>query len=342
MSEYVREALADPTSVTELDVPVEAIRTLRALGIDTVEQFVGAAQVARMELRPLLGDVFESALASAAGLAQMPGERLSDELAALPCSGPRPNCQPWLARRFRNFSWTGKWVLAGRRSLSRLFRLGTKDRVGRVSPSPLRARSNTCSTAMGAGRTCPRSFPIGTASTMTVLQPAPAHGSALHPGSCSETASAQRSCGPTILPRFWGNEPHDPVPAGAQRHALPFRIAALPIPATSVVDYKLALAAGKWVPFSIPVYNSWYLNPQVRLTGDLINPIPGETRVGGHAMCVVGCIDLPDRPELGGGRFILRNSWGTRWGRTSPYGPGYGTIPYIYVQRFGMEACCLG
>ena len=118
--------------------------------------------------------------------------------------------------------------------------------------------------------------------------------------------------------------------------------AIVPPPATSITDYKAALASNHWVPFSIPVYNSWYFSNQVRLTGDITNPIPGEIAAGGHAMCIVGCVDQPDRPELGGGRFVLRNSWGGTWGQTSPYGAGYGTIPYIYIQRFAIEAYTLG
>jgi len=119
-------------------------------------------------------------------------------------------------------------------------------------------------------------------------------------------------------------------------------VPATALPPTSVNDYKAALSGGHWVPFSIPVFNSWYLNSQVRLTGDISNPLPGEVRAGGHAMAIVGCLDLPDRPDLGGGRFILRNSWGSTWGQTCRYGAGYGTIPYIYIQRFGMEAYTLG
>jgi hypothetical protein len=140
-----------------------------------------------------------------------------------------------------------------------------------------------------------------------------------------------------------GNEGQNPPPPGAQVQALSFRVPRVTaLPPTSIGDYKTALASKQWVAFSIPVYNSWYLSSQVRLTGDITNPIPGEMRLGGHAMCIVGCIDLPDRPELGGGRFVLRNSWGPLWGGQSPYGAGYGTIPYIYIQRFGMEAYTLG
>lgn len=343
MSAAAVATAAHRTSITELDVPIEAIRTLRALGIDTAEQLVGAAQVAGMELRPLLGDIFDHALTSAAGKAQMPGEELSEELAALPCA---------LGAETEPSATLGETVP----------QLSLDEEVGVCGPPlitpavPVRAQGlrGTCVAFAVAGALEYLLDRNGSTQDMSAqfLYWNCKHndGAPTRPGTWISVASrlVQRDgvCPEIVWPYnpapIPGNEPHDPLPAGAQRHALPFRTAAQPVPATSVVDYKLALGAGKWVPFSIPVYNSWYLNPQVRLTGDLINPIPGESRVGGHAMCIVGCVDLPDRPELGGGRFILRNSWGTGWGRASPYGPGYGTIPYIYVQRFGMEACRLG
>jgi len=55
-------------------------------------------------------------------------------------------------------------------------------------------------------------------------------------------------------------------------------------------------------------------------------------------MCIIGYTDLPDRPDLGGGRFILRNSWGTQWGQQCAFGAGNGTIPYLYISRLAMEA----
>ena len=343
MPRDVREALAPATSIEELRLPDEAIRTLRALGIDTAEQFLGAAQVANMELRPLLGDVFETALASAAGLAQMPGETLSDELAALPCAlGAETELPAAVGETVPQLSLDREVGVCGPPLI--------------VPTVPVRDQGSrgTCVAFAVTGALEYLLHCNGSTQDMSAQfsywNCKHNDGAPTRPGTWISVASrlVQRNgvCPEIVWPYnpapIPGNEPHDPVAAGAQRHALPYRIVARPIPATSVVDYKLALAGGKWAPFSVPVYNSWYLNPQVRLTGDLINPIPGETRVGGHAMCVVGCIDLPNRPELGGGRFILRNSWGTGWGRASPYGPGYGTIPYIYVQRFGMEACCLG
>jgi C1A family cysteine protease len=100
------------------------------------------------------------------------------------------------------------------------------------------------------------------------------------------------------------------------------------------------LASGRCVAFSIPVFNSWYNhNPTVESTGDITNPLPGEGVVGGHAMAMIGYQDSPD-PGLGGGRFLIRNSW-PNWGTTSAHGVGYGTIPYSYIDRFGREAYAL-
>ena len=65
-------------------------------------------------------------------------------------------------------------------------------------------------------------------------------------------------------------------------------------------------------------------------------PLPNEPRVGGHAMTVAGYSDDPAAP--GGGRFLVRNSWGTRWATASALGAGYGTIPYAYLAQFTKEA----
>jgi C1A family cysteine protease len=114
------------------------------------------------------------------------------------------------------------------------------------------------------------------------------------------------------------------------------------LPATSVESIKAELASGRCVAFAIPVFNSWFQNLEVRRTGDIVMPVPGEVRSPlGHAMCIVGYQDLADEPEIGG-RFILRNSWNEQWAIRSPYEPGYGTIPYTYIARFCVEAYVLG
>ena len=64
--------------------------------------------------------------------------------------------------------------------------------------------------------------------------------------------------------------------------------------------------------------------------------IGSEPAVGGHAVCLVGYQDNPASP--GGGWFIVRNSWSTNWASQSPYGAGYGTIPYQYIANDATEA----
>ena len=136
-----------------------------------------------------------------------------------------------------------------------------------------------------------------------------------------------------------GNEGQGPPPGGAQLAALTYRLPGCKVLSpTSVTDLKSELARERCVAFSIPVFNSWYRNAWVAATGDILMPVPGEVRAGGHAMCLVGYQDMPQNPELGGGRFIVRNSWGATWGIESPFGAGYGTIPYAYLSRFGTEA----
>jgi C1A family cysteine protease len=136
-----------------------------------------------------------------------------------------------------------------------------------------------------------------------------------------------------------GNEGQGPAPAPASLEAPTLRIANYQTLApTSVVDMKRELVRSRCVPFSIPVFNSWYQNNAVVASGDIVLPFPGEAVVGGHAMCICGYLDDPAEEDIGGGRFILRNSWDSAWGTASVHGTGYGTIPYAYISRFGKEA----
>lgn len=140
-----------------------------------------------------------------------------------------------------------------------------------------------------------------------------------------------------------GNESQDPPPAAALAEAATFKTPeGQQIAATAVTDIKAALAGGFPVAFSIPVFNSWYRNDEVYRTGELVNPLPGEGNVGGHAMCLVGYQDDASATAQGGGRFWIRNSWGTVWASQSVLGvPGYGTIPYSYIAANCTEAFSL-
>jgi C1A family cysteine protease len=153
-------------------------------------------------------------------------------------------------------------------------------------------------------------------------------------GCCLETTWPYN---PAVVP---GNEGQDPPPAGAQADALNYKVTPYhQLAPTSVQNIKSELARQRCVAFDIPVFNSWYQSTEVARTGELTMPIPNEQPVGGHAMCIVGYQDTPADDPLGGGKFIIRNSWGTTaWANQSAYQPGYGTIPYAYIASYGQEA----
>jgi C1A family cysteine protease len=70
--------------------------------------------------------------------------------------------------------------------------------------------------------------------------------------------------------------------------------------------------------FGFTVYES-FESAEVARTGALQMPKPKEGVVGGHAVLAVGYDDKIER-------FMVRNSWGTSWGKK-----GYFTMPYTYL-----------
>jgi C1A family cysteine protease len=81
---------------------------------------------------------------------------------------------------------------------------------------------------------------------------------------------------------------------------------------------KSVLASGRPIVLGITVYSELE-SPQVAATGIVPMPNPGDKVVGGHAVVLVGYNDAVDR-------FLVRNSWGTGWGKQ-----GYFELPYLYV-----------
>lgn len=152
-------------------------------------------------------------------------------------------------------------------------------------------------------------------------------------GACPESVWPYQALG-------CGSEGCGPPPAGAITSALPYRHQVRPVSPKAVGDIKAILDGGRSVAFSIPVFRSWLQNIQVRLDGKINMPVPNDIVEGGHAMTFVGYADSAD-PGIGGGRFVIRNSWGQIWAAQSPFGAGYGSIPYAYIARYGMEAYCL-
>lgn len=78
------------------------------------------------------------------------------------------------------------------------------------------------------------------------------------------------------------------------------------------------IAEGYPFVFGFTVYQS-FESAAVAKTGQLGMPKSNEKRIGGHAVLAVGYDDSKRT-------FLIRNSWGTDWGKK-----GYFTIPYSYL-----------
>jgi C1A family cysteine protease len=86
------------------------------------------------------------------------------------------------------------------------------------------------------------------------------------------------------------------------------------------LDEMLAcLADGYPFVFGFSVFES-FESAEVAKTGVVVMPGPDERLLGGHAVLAVGYVESARR-------FIVRNSWGTRWGDE-----GYCTMPYAYLE----------
>jgi C1A family cysteine protease len=81
---------------------------------------------------------------------------------------------------------------------------------------------------------------------------------------------------------------------------------------------KGCLASGYPFVFGFTVYES-FEGAVVRQTGHAPMPAPRERAIGGHAVMAVGYDDARQW-------FLVRNSWGPRWGMA-----GYFTLPYSYL-----------
>jgi hypothetical protein len=133
------------------------------------------------------------------------------------------------------------------------------------------------------------------------------------------------------------NESQGPPPATAKAEALLSRwSSAKAVAAKDPAKVRAQLDAGKPVVLAVKTFSSWDY-PSVGQTGEIPMPIPGSNSDGGHAICVVGYELNANVP--GGGAFIIRNSWGTAWGKPQGrFGPGYGTLFFEYVKKYGLEA----
>jgi C1A family cysteine protease len=137
--------------------------------------------------------------------------------------------------------------------------------------------------------------------------------------------------------------PYDDTPADPETNAFPptSRAAKKPTPAcysnakkNLAVAYQRVirnpdqmrgcLAAGYPFVFGFTVYSSFESN-EVKRTGIMPMPQPGDEPVGGHAVLAVGYDDEKQA-------FLVRNSWGTGWGLD-----GYFWMPYAYLTEEGLS-----
>ncbi|HVW29773.1 MAG TPA: C1 family peptidase [Polyangiaceae bacterium] len=91
-----------------------------------------------------------------------------------------------------------------------------------------------------------------------------------------------------------------------------------------LAQFKGCLASGYPFVFGFTVYTA-FESDAVAKTGKLDMPGSDEEVVGGHAVLAVGYDDTADR-------FIVRNSWGTSWGKK-----GYFTMPYSYLLEQNLS-----
>ncbi len=93
----------------------------------------------------------------------------------------------------------------------------------------------------------------------------------------------------------------------------------------TINEMKHTLSNGYPFIFGFAVYES-FESKAVKKTGIVPMPEPDERMVGGHAVCAVGYEDAKQR-------FIVRNSWGVKWGDK-----GYFYMPYAYVTNPFLSA----
>jgi C1A family cysteine protease len=123
---------------------------------------------------------------------------------------------------------------------------------------------------------------------------------------------------PYVIKRF-ANKPAPACYTQARQHTISSyqRLA-------STDEMRSCLAGGYPFVFGFTVYES-FESATVARTGVLNLPKKSERVIGGHAVCAVGYDDTSRR-------FIVRNSWGTDWGKK-----GYFTMPYAYLANRNLS-----
>ena len=88
---------------------------------------------------------------------------------------------------------------------------------------------------------------------------------------------------------------------------------------------KSCLASDYPFIFGIKVYKG-FESTETQKTGHVFPPVKGQKPIGGHAVMAVGYDDSNRR-------FMVRNSWGDKWGIK-----GYFTLPYPYALNEALAS----
>lgn len=94
---------------------------------------------------------------------------------------------------------------------------------------------------------------------------------------------------------------------------------------TTIDQMKHTLASGYPFVFGFSVYES-FESEEVARTGIVPMPKPDERLLGGHAVMAAGYDESKQQ-------FIVRNSWGTKWGIS-----GYFMMPYAYLTNRNLSS----
>jgi len=138
--------------------------------------------------------------------------------------------------------------------------------------------------------------------------------SVVNQGACKEDAW------PYDIDRF-----RDQPPAQCYDEARRYRAVRYQRIVRNLNQMKGCLADGYPFVFGFSVYES-FMTDEVAHSGVVPMPKPTEDLLGGHCVAAVGYVD--DQQS-----FIVRNSWGTDWGKQ-----GYCLMPYAYLMQQDLSA----
>jgi C1A family cysteine protease len=135
-------------------------------------------------------------------------------------------------------------------------------------------------------------------------------------GYCGENPPPPSKCPANSLWPYDISKFKDKPPAPSYQCAANHKVDSYYSVTQNLADMKGCLAEGFPFVFGFTVYESFE-----QLTAPWVVPMPkqGETVVGGHAVLAMG---YDDKEEV----FLIRNSWGPKWGIK-----GYFYMPYAYL-----------